>query len=88
MIILFLSDLLIGDENKVIAKYILDGGFKDVLFSPRKLGKDLQFDLRICFRWVGKNHQPVYFGFLQKPPGSVVEKKGFSYVLDGVCSPD
>ena len=36
----------------------LGGGFKHVLFSPL-FGEMIQFDLRIFFRWVGKNHQLV-----------------------------
>ena len=27
------------------------------LFSPRNPAEMIQFDLRICFKWVGKNHQ-------------------------------
>ena len=34
----------------------LGGGFQHVLFLPLP-DKMIQFDLRIFFKWVGKNHQ-------------------------------
>ena len=37
----------------------LVGAFKDLLFSPPKIGGMIQFDLRLCFFQMGvaKNHQ-------------------------------
>ena len=39
------------------------------IFTP-KLGEDFPFDLRIFFRWVGKNHQPASVHPTQELPRS------------------
>ena len=44
-------------------RYKLGGGFKEVLFSPRKLGEDSQFD--------------SYFSKGLKPPTSIISFDGF-----------
>ena len=47
-------------RDQKVTNTILGGGNSNILiFTPNVWGNGIQFDLRIFFRWVGKNHQLV-----------------------------